>query len=72
MAIIFTCKSKFSKLKLVPVPKHTGMVLIRSNGPSRKKTCLQRFANNKGTDQPAHTRRLISAFCYSLIGKYHF
>ena len=27
-----------------------------------EKTCLQRFANNKGTDQPAHQRSLISAF----------
>ena len=26
-------------------------------GPGRKKTCLRRFANNKGADQP-----LISAF----------
>ena len=27
-----------------------------------EKTCLPRFANNKGTDQPAHPRSLISAF----------
>ena len=27
-----------------------------------EKTCLWGFANNKGTDQPAHSRRLISAF----------
>ena len=32
------------------------------NGPRREKTCLRRFANNKGADQPAHPRRLISAF----------
>ena len=25
-------------------------------------TCLRGFANNKGADQPAHTRSLISAF----------
>ena len=31
-------------------------------GPRRKKTCLWRFANNKGADQPAHPRSLISAF----------
>ena len=31
-------------------------------GPRRKKTCLQRFANNKGADQPVHPHRLISAF----------
>ena len=31
-------------------------------GPQRKKTCLRGFANNTGTDQPAHPRSLISAF----------
>ena len=31
-------------------------------GPRREKTCLRRFANNTGADQPAHTRSLISAF----------
>ena len=31
-------------------------------GPRREKTCLRGFANNKGADQPAHPRRLISAF----------
>ena len=33
-----------------------------SYGPSREKTCLWGFANNKGTDQPAHPRSLISPF----------
>ena len=32
------------------------------NGPRREKTCLRGFTNNKGADQPAHLRRLISAF----------
>ena len=27
-----------------------------------EKTCLRRFANNKGADQPVHPRRLISVF----------
>ena len=31
-------------------------------GHRREKTCLRRFANNKGADQPAHPRSLISAF----------
>ena len=31
-------------------------------GPRREKTCLRRFANNTGADQPAHPRSLISAF----------
>ena len=36
------------------------------NGPRHEKTCLRRFANNKGADQPAHTRSLISAFVIRL------
>ena len=36
-------------------------------GPRREKTCLQWFANNKGADQPAHTRSLISAFVIRLL-----
>ena len=36
-------------------------------GPRRKKTCLWGFTNNKGTDQPAHPRRLISAFVIHLL-----
>ena len=31
-------------------------------GPRREKTYLRRFANNKGADQPAHPRSLISGF----------
>ena len=34
------------------------MIII---GPRREKTCLRWFANNKGADQPAHPRSLISA-----------
>ena len=30
--------------------------------PGRAKTCLMPYANNKGADQPAHPRSLISAF----------
>ena len=30
--------------------------------PGREKTCLMSYANNKGADQPAHLRSLISAF----------
>ena len=40
-------------------------LLIRSRdspyGPQREQTCLQKFANNRGADQPAHPCRLISA-----------
>ena len=30
--------------------------------PGHEKTCFISYANNKGTDQPAHLRSLISAF----------
>ena len=36
-------------------------------GPQREKTCLRWFSNNKGTDQPAHPRSLISAFVIHLL-----
>ena len=35
-------------------------------GSRREKTCLRSFANNKGADQPAHPRSLISAFVIRL------
>ena len=35
-------------------------------GPQREKTCLRGFANNTGADQPAHPRRLISAYVIRL------
>ena len=38
------------------------LMLVVLIGPRREKTCLRRFANNKGADQPAHPRSLISAF----------
>ena len=31
-------------------------------GPCHAKTCLMPYANNKGADQPAHLRSLISTF----------
>ena len=34
----------------------------------REKTCLRRFANSIGADQPAHLRSLISAFVIRLLG----
>ena len=36
-------------------------------GPHCEKTCLWWFANNKGADQPAHMRRLISTFVIRLL-----
>ena len=47
--------------------KHTGTTalewsLSKSVEPGHQKTCLMSYANNKGADQPAHPRSLISAF----------
>ena len=36
-------------------------------GPRREKTCLRGFTINKGADQPAHPRRLISALVIRLL-----
>ena len=36
-------------------------------GPPRKKTCLWRFGNNTGADQPTRPRSLISAFVIGLL-----
>ena len=36
--------------------------LIYLYEPGHEKTCLMPYANNKGADQPAHPRSLISAF----------
>ena len=33
---------------------------LKSYGPGHAKTCLMTYANNKGADQPAHPRSLIS------------
>ena len=38
-----------------------------ANGPRHEKICLRGFANNKGADQPARTRRLISTFVIRLL-----
>ena len=43
------------------------VIIVPSLGLDAKKTCLRGFANNKGVDQPAHQRRLISAFVIRLL-----
>ena len=37
-------------------------VSLKLFGPRHTKMCLMTFANNKGADQPAHPRSLISTF----------
>ena len=46
-----------SKIKRSKVTDYAALI-----EPRREKTCLRSFASNKGTDQPAHPRSLISAF----------
>ena len=38
------------------------LLLLNANEPGHEKTCLMSYANNKGADQAAHPRSLISAF----------
>ena len=43
------------------------LMWIKTYGPRREKTCLRGFANNTGTDQPAHPRSLINAFVIRVL-----
>ena len=38
------------------------LLLVKACEPGHEKICLVSYANNKGADQPAHPRSLISAF----------
>ena len=58
-----TGSSEYAHVKM----PHTWNTCHGSNGPRREKTCLRWFAKNKGTDQPAHSRSLISAFVIPLL-----
>ena len=51
----------------ISISQQTYNVEATVNGPRREKTCLRRVANNKGTDQPAHPRSLISAFVFRFL-----
>ena len=42
--------------------------ILSKNGPRREKTCLRGLANNKGADQPAHPRSMISPFVIFFSG----
>ena len=52
-------------LVLEPLLSH-GVASWDDMGLDAKKNCLRGFENNKGTDQPAHPRRLTSAFVIRL------
>ena len=56
----------------LPMRNHSKMAstsdsVLNPYGPRREKTCLWRFVNNKGADQPAHPCRLIRAFIIHLL-----
>ena len=48
----------------MPAPRLNIDIII---GPRREKICLRGYAKNKGADQPAHQRNLISAFVMSSV-----
>ena len=43
------------------------MLNVDSNGPRGERTCLPGFANNKGVDEPAYPRNLISKLVFYLL-----
>ena len=44
------------------------MISVKLFEPGHEKMCLMSYANNKGADQPAHPRSLISAFVVRCLG----
>ena len=52
---IYSNRKYTNKSSILPFSKNT-------NEPGHEKTCLMSYATNKGADQPAHPRSLISAF----------
>ena len=38
------------------------VIITNTDEPGHEKMCLMSYANNKGADQPAHPRSLISTF----------
>ena len=67
------CLKKNSSVLLSNEPKKNGVksfniaislvaFILKIDEPGHEKMCLMSYANNKGADQPAHPRSLISAF----------
>ena len=63
--ILSLCRFGFNFFYIYPCDCDSKIEL--SYGPRREKTFLRGFANNKGADQPAHPRSLISAFVIRLL-----
>ena len=49
-------------LKFGPIKHNLMQNVMFTNWPGHVKMCLMPYANNKGADQPAHPRSLISTF----------
>ena len=56
------CRKQLNLGLDIKVNIHFACTTVPQYGPRREKSCLPGFANNKGPDQPAHLRSLISAF----------
>ena len=48
---------------------YSGVMILYE--PGHEKMCLMSYANNKGADQPAHPRSLISAFVVRCLDSIH-
>ena len=63
MALKITCLLDLMAERIQRAPKIKSTCSVATIfGPRHEKICLRGFANNKGADQPAHLRSLISAF----------
>ena len=56
-----------SELRIVYIFCHEVVVYLATKWALMVKTCLWWFGNNKGADQPAHPRSLISTFVIGLL-----
>ena len=56
----------FLVARKITVASYPG-ICLKIFEPGHKKTCLMSYANNKGADQPAHPRSLISAFVFRCL-----
>ena len=59
------CKVGILKHVFFTCPEDNTSFVHIENDPGHEKMCLMPYANNKGADQPAHPRSLISAFVFA-------
>ena len=60
-ALAHTLKASLRRYEAIfLVPFLVSSIITIHIGPSHAKMCLMPYANNKGADQPAHPRSLIS------------